>query len=403
MYLYCGVRLILKPETDSNMLAMVVIIRLPQPVTAQERATSEIVSQSLFNSSEVRTSAEIKGEIAKVGGSIDVLRTPEYISISCFTTPGQFETAEHLLTGVLKNATFTSNGIALAKKNVLNLRKSSSDTLESKLKLLTQGTADEPELDLNLLASVTPELASRYYRSVFTPLRTTISIAGRFDSDTAIKSIGDLLDDFTRPSDASVSAKGVLKLGGMEGKMISSRTVSNIDRVFLATTAPGVSNPDYAAFTVLQCALGSGHGSRLVRKIRDGMGVAYQVGVSYRPDIGGPMIAYLEWDSSRVAGAGQKIVRPAQALKLLEREIDGLISEPLTLQELERAKGLSIGLDLQRHERLRERAFMPAWYEAMGVGCDFDRLFPSKLRAVTNDEVMRASKIYLPHRTAFLF
>ncbi len=397
-----GTRLILKPEPDSEMLCISVFIRIPHAYSALERATSEVVSRSLFGASSIRTSDDINREIAKIGGSLDVLRTADYISISCYTSAGQFQSAVHLLCTTLTTAAFTAKNITHIQNRLISERLDHASSLENELRDVIQITAEEPVLDLNLISKITPELATQYYRTVFNPYHTVIAAAGKFDTRAAFRDISELLKEYTAESDLAIFSEPMMKLGSQAGKSIKSGSNSKMDRVILAIQAPRVSSPDYAAFTVLQCALGAGHGSRLIRRIRDDAGVGYQIGTSYRPDVSAPLLAYLEWDGHTASESSNAVLIPSQGRKLIEKEIDTLIMQPLSNQELERAKGLSIGLDLQRHERLRERAFMPAWYEAMGVGFDFDSAFATKILNVSTDDVLRAAKRYFPNRAGFI-
>jgi predicted Zn-dependent peptidase len=166
----------------------------------------------------------------------------------------------------------------------------------------------------------------------------------------------------------------------------------------MATPAPSVTDPDYPAFLVLQAALGSGHASRLFRRVRDALGIGYEVGASFRAELGEPLIAYLQWDPGRSASTPA----PTAALKLLTEQMDLLRSEPLTDSELVRARNMAIGRDALRHERARERAYLLGWYEVMGAGVAFDADLPRRLTAVTRDDILRTVKTYLSQRASAL-
>ena len=102
-----GVRLILKPEAASELVAISMCVRMEPDHTPQEAATGELVARGLFGSSQNRSRAAIRASLAQVGGSLTILRTPDHVSVNCIALPGQVIEAAYLLCEMLKNADFT--------------------------------------------------------------------------------------------------------------------------------------------------------------------------------------------------------------------------------------------------------------------------------------------------------
>ena len=89
-------------------------------------------------------------------------------------------------------------------------------------------------------------------------------------------------------------------------------------------------NPDVPALAVMNEILGGGFGSRLFQKVRTELGLAYAVG-------GGYGFAYDHPGEFQVEVL-TKSASTVDATKAAQAEISGLNTEPVTEEELERAK-----------------------------------------------------------------
>ena len=279
---------------------------------------------------------------------------------------------------------------------------------------------------------VTPALADAYFRGHYVPERTAIAVVGQFDVATVQTAFRDSLADFDRPAlrpirnsplygHATNYPTRTLKQPGSSGYAL------------VALPAPPLADADYAAFVVLKSILGEGHASRLFRRLRDAQGIGYNVGASWQASLSDPLVAYLQWDAkSRQSAVGERQsvgnrqsavgtpgrkpevgsskgpsqsavevpMTPEAVLKLLIAQIDGLISEPPTEAEVARGRSVALGRERLRHERARDRAFLLAWYEAMGAGAEFDNTLSARLAAVTREDVLRVAGNYLGTRAS---
>src|SRR5205823_4813964 len=109
--------------------------------------------------------------------------------------------------------------------------------------------------------------------------------------------------------------------------------------------------------------LGDGHASRLFRRVRDAQGFGYSVGALHQAYLDDPLVAYLEWDTRRIASSDSSGSAADTALRLIETQLDSILSDPPTEAEIIRARNVAVGRDALRHERASDRAFYLAWYE----------------------------------------
>ncbi len=394
-----GVRLLLKPEAASELVAIVAFVRIPADTTPLENATGALVAQALFFGSLNRSLEHVAGSVAQVGGGLETLRTPDYVAITCITVRTQLDEAAYLLCEALKNADFTPEALDRARQEILEARRArSADGFETACAAIRDQIGAQPEPG-TALRRVTQEMAQDYFHRRYLPARTVITVVGQFQPEQAQRSFTHYLFDYDRPAPTHALVPAAPK-SNFEPKTETLSVSGSASYALVATPAPDVASPDYAAFTVLQTLLGGGHASRLFRRVRDQLGLGYDMGTIYRADRADPLIAYLQWDSQRALLNPNASLKPTpdNALKLLRAQLDGLISDPPTDAELSRARNFAIGRDALRHERARDRAFLLGWYETMGLGDTFDADFPRRLAAVTRADLLRVAKTYLTPR-----
>ncbi len=150
--------------------------------------------------------------------------------------------------------------------------------------------------------------------------------------------------------------------------------------------APSLSQPDHAAVKVLSTILGGGMAGRLFVELRDKRGLAYTAASYYDPVRDpGALILYL----------GTAPENAAKAEEGLRREIDRVRTDPVSDDELRRAKGYLLGrytMDRRTNER---EAWYLAFYEVEGVGQDYSERYRKAVETVTPADVLRVAKQYL--------
>jgi zinc protease len=159
---------------------------------------------------------------------------------------------------------------------------------------------------------------------------------------------------------------------------------SNIRMVGLGITRK---NPDYYAIEVFNEVLGGGFSSRLVQSIRTAQGLAYGVG-------GGIGTAFDHPGMLRLA-MGTKSASTVESIQALYAEIDKLKTNPVTDDEIKRAKDSILNAFVFNFDTpdkvLRERMA----YEFYGYPADFLERYRAGVEKVTTADVNRAGEKYL--------
>jgi zinc protease len=159
---------------------------------------------------------------------------------------------------------------------------------------------------------------------------------------------------------------------------------SNIRMVGLGTTRK---NPDYYAIEVFNEALGGGFSSRLVQSIRTAQGLAYGVGGGIGTRFDHPGILQF--------AMGTKSASTVESIQALYAEIDKLTTNPITDEEISRAKDSILNAFVFNFDTpdkvLRERMA----YEFYGYPPDFLERYRAGIEKVTAADVNRAGQKYL--------
>jgi zinc protease len=148
-------------------------------------------------------------------------------------------------------------------------------------------------------------------------------------------------------------------------------------------------NPDYYAISVFNEAFGGGFSSRLFSDIRTTKGLAYAVG-------GG---VGTSWDHDGMLRlmVSTKSATTFESIEALDEEIAGLPKNPLSEDEITRAKDAILNSFVFRFDSpgkvLREKMA----YEFYGYPLDFLENFQKQIEKVTRADVTRVAAKYL-HR-----
>jgi len=321
--------------------------------------------------------------------------------------PAQVREAIYLLCEVLKNADF---GALEAARTELRAEQANESGLPAGLDLLRRALQARPELAELPYGRITRAQVTTYFQKRYTPDHTAIAVVGKFDSASVETALHDSLADFDRPG-MRAGRNNSLYSHATNYPPRTMRQPGVSAFALVATPAPPLADADYAAFIVLKSVLGDGHASRLFRRLRDAQGIGYNVGAAWQTSLSDPMVAYLQWEIRPSKGNAAPTAAPENdrdrltpdaALSLLNAQLNGLLTDPPTEAEIIRARSLAAGRETLRHERARDRAFLLAWYEAMGVGAEFYDLLEGRLAAVTREDVLRVARTYLTPRASVL-
>jgi zinc protease len=161
---------------------------------------------------------------------------------------------------------------------------------------------------------------------------------------------------------------------------------SSIHMVALGTTRD---NPDYYAISVFNEAFGGGFSSRLFNDIRTKRGLAYSVGGGIGANFGHPGILQIVM--------GTKSQSTIEAIQAAGEDIDNLAKQPITDDEIKRAKDSILNAFIFRLDSPDKILGERLTYEYYGYPPDWLDKYEAEIKKVTAADVNRVGAKYM-HR-----
>ncbi len=159
---------------------------------------------------------------------------------------------------------------------------------------------------------------------------------------------------------------------------------SNISMVALGVTRD---NPDYYAISVFNEAFGGGFSSRLFNDIRTKRGLAYGVGGGIGANFGHPGILQISM--------GTKSQSTIEAIQAAREDIDNLAKQPITDEEIQRAKDDILNTFIFRLDSPDKILSERLTYEYYGYPADWLDKYQAEIKKVTAADVNRVAAKYL--------
>jgi zinc protease len=242
---------------------------------------------------------------------------------------------------------------------------------------------------------LTPADLAAFHAEGFDPARMVLALVGDLNPDTALAEIERQFGGHRPPAAARGPAAHSFPAPTPPAacRRAHDRRWKAQAMVCLGWLGPGIGHPDYVPMKVLSAICGGGMGARLFQKVRNQAGLAYMAQAVFPTRLaGGPFCAIIGTDPGAVG----------RVCDLVLAEIDDLTSSGPTEEERERAVAYLGGQFALDHAASLRQAHFLAWFEWLGVGFGYDRLYPDLLRAVTTADLQRAARTWLTPERAVL-
>jgi zinc protease len=397
-----GLTVIVKPEPGSGIVAIEAFVKVG---VLQEKdrnsGIGNLVARSLLTSTLSMSAGRLAWCMDEAGGNFETQWWPDATEIRVTATAAEFDEAMRIIGEVLTSASFEPNWVEQAKSSLRAQKASDDDDVRQfaydRLRALlnSESAYGRPACGSeDFVKSSTPQDLAGFYKSYYVPNNIVISIAGDVTVDHAISRarsvfIGSLTNPLPKVREFFPDT-----MDSAHSEVID-RPVS-VAHILVGYLAPGLDSPDRTAMEVAAAILGQGKSSRLFVALREKRGIGYDVGTSY-PELKAQshIVIRVVTDPYKITFAGLKAKMVLQEVReAVLSEIDSLKSKSVSEQELARAKQYLIGTYALKHQRLRERAFLVGWYEALGVGYDYDSTRTDRIKAITTADVQRVAKTY---------
>jgi zinc protease len=236
------------------------------------------------------------------------------------------------------------------------------------------------------IARVTPEEIRRFYDTYYVPGNAIVAVVGAFKAP-------ELLEKITRRFGAIPRSPAPPPVLAVEPPQDGDRRVTvskqaQLPIVYLAWHVPNHTSPDAPALEVLSTVLSSGRASRLYRRLVYDRQLALEAGGDYAYSSADPNLFWF----SATPMPGQT---PETLEKELLAEMERLKREPVTDEELARARNQIEASFVFREDSIFRRASLLARFELLGGYAKKDD-FLRQIRAVTAADLQRVARRWFP-------
>jgi zinc protease len=313
------------------------------------------------------------------------------ISLSCLKE--DFPDVFKAFLELLQQPAFRGDKIALAKNQADTAISRRNDSIEEIAGRESAKLAYGPQnpysryLEYATIAAITRDDLLRWHQAYVHPNNILLGLVGDFDSAQMEARLRQAFEPW--PAGPQVKPPEIEFREPKPGLYLIPKEDVNQSIIRMVDLGTTRRNPDYYAIEVFNEAFGGGFSSRLFRDIRTKAGLAYAVG-------GGIGTAF-DHPGVKRFGLGTKSKTTIEAIQSLYKELDDLQTEPLTEDELKRAKDSILNSFVFNFDSpakvLRERMA----YEFYGYPPDFLERYRAGIEKVTVQDLARVAQKYI-HR-----
>jgi predicted Zn-dependent peptidase len=357
-------------------------------------ARSELLAPLLREGTARRSSQAIAEELQSIGGSLSSGAGAESIRINGQALASQAPKLFELLADVARNPGFPKNEVALAKSNALETLKANEadPTYQVSRALDRHLWGEHPYAWLTPTAasieSTTREWLVAEHRKRFRPDRALLVVTGRIDSDAAFALAQKRFGDW-KGHGAPLPETPVVPRAWKPGRVLVDRPGSVQSNLRIARTAIPATDPDLIPLTLTNTILGGGFDSRINRNLREEKGYTYGAGTDvFDGRAGGAVIGSADV-RNEVTGA---------ALQEFFRELDRLGQEPVSVDEMLRAKRYTAGVYMFRNQLQGSLIGTLANNWVVGLPPEHLSSYVGKTQAVTIEQVQEMARKYFSSR-----
>jgi predicted Zn-dependent peptidase len=404
-----GIRLIIKQESASELVAVHVFIRAG--ANEEDEQTSGIgsfVAATLFTGTKNQRPDSIRYMTNALGGNVGAAWDTDFTQLHALTLASNFEDASFMISDVLKFANFPDSEVEKSRKDLLSAFQSRSDDLFTQVydnmrHTLYAGTSLDRSLngDPEVIKRLTADDLRRYYAKYYVPRNIVISVVGNVAPERVETSFRNNLADFPRVSSRRPVAIPLTGPTLLDKPVVTKKFRGDLNGAYtlFGFLAPGVGSHDYPAVVVTNALLGGMKTSKLFTTIREKQGLGYEVSSIYPAQVAWSDLSAFVVSAAKKEGPDGKPMDMAPLVRdALTDSIKSFRETKPSEEDLARAKRYLIGSYLIAHERIERRAFFLGFTEIAQKelgGYQFDTHYADYINAVTAADVQRVAKQYL--------
>jgi zinc protease len=315
----------------------------------------------------------------------------ESTSISLNCLKGDFDAVFEMYLDLLHNPEFRADKLELSKRQMytgISRRNDDVGSIVHRESLIITYGKDNPYArvpEYATVAAVTRQDLLDWHAQYVLPNNMIFGITGDFDPQAMEAKLRQAFESWAKGPDAK--QPDIKFAESSPGYYLVRKTDVNQTTISMLDLGIVRSNPDYYAVTVMNEIFGGGFSSRLFNDLRTGKGLAYAVGGGVGYGWNRPGLTNIEMQT--------KSASTVEGIQGIDGEIDDLLKNPPTAEELKRAKDNILNsfiFEFDTPEKvLREKMS----YEFYHYPLDFLEHYRSQVEKVSADDVLRVARKYV--------
>ncbi len=386
-----GLRVVITPMPQASSVSVSAYIGAgARYETAAEAGLSHFVEHLAFKGTQQRPRPQdISIEIDSIGGTMNAATDREYTVYYTKVTREFAERAVAIIADMLRNSLFVGDEIERERGVILEELAAVEDSPDEQAGLLLdallwpgQALGRDIAGSAQSVGAISHERLVGYYRQQYVPNACVVSIAGAIEEDAALALVRASFGAWTPGAPVDWQRVQAEPRGARSGSIVKATEQAHLS---LGVRGLALDHPDRHASDVLSVILGEGMSSRLFMRLREELGLCYDIHsfASHLRDAG-------------VFGvyAGVDPPKAAEAVREIASEL-AKVARAVGHEELARAQSLIRSRVLLRMEDSRA---VSGWYGSQVI-LDQPRLTPAaaiaKAEAVTLEDVLRVASTLL--------
>lgn len=385
-------------ERHNLPVVMVTLLIKASPLNEQndKAGVAYLTSKMLTEGTLHRNSSMISGEIEFIGASLETTTTSDYSAISLSVLKKDIAKGFDIFSDVLLHPSFSDDEFKRKKDLIKGALRQSEDepSFVASKAFVKEVFGEHPygrrvEGNAETLDSIKRDDLVHFYHEHYLPDNAILSVVGDITDAELTSLIEGYLGAWKAAGKNQRPATGNRKPQTNMSKpkpVMINRDITQANIIF-GHLGIARNNPDYYAVSVMNYILGGGgFASRLMKVVRDEMGLAYSIHSSF---IGNKEPGQFEVEVQTKNESSSAVI------KEILKQISMLRKEPVSDQELEDAKAYLTGSFPRRLETSRRIADFLAVAEFYNLGSDYIKKYPDYINSVTKEDVLRAARTYL--------
>jgi len=347
---------------------------------------SHFIEHMVFKGTQRRTAQDIAREVDSIGGMLDAFTAKEMVCFNTRILDEHLPKAFDIIADMVLDPKFDEEDISKERSVILEEIRMTQDNPEDLVhELFTQNFWNPHPLGRPILgtpetvSSFTQQTLQSWFRQCYAPNNLVVTAAGHLTHPQMVELVASRFSKLAPSQDALADPPP------QPAPHITLRNKNELEQLHICIGVPALPMPDKRRFgvSVLNNVLGGGMSSRLFQNIRERLGLAYAI--------------FSELNAYKDAGAlsvyaGTSLETASQMVDCVLKELRRLKDEPLTEEELRRAKDHLKGATLLALEGTGHRMNSLARYHLY-----FGRHFTPEelialLESVTPEEVQQIAR-----------